>query len=259
MVPSQYQTNVLPSSFFGIYSYDTEHPIWQPERDLGFAINRLDVKRLQTLLRLAAYGGGMDQNYVNFNCWYWQGRNEDDDGRKENFEAVYKKLPTKEQEHFQGYFPSLRQSMPYRNYDCSHAEMHSKVWLNLVVETYSSDLTIAFSEKIFRSLSSPYPWICFAGRFAVTRLKQLGFDVADDVIDHAVYDGMCESEYDKASSMISTAVDLVKHIKSLDQQQVRERYRQAADQNKQLLKQFRQQWPHDFAVWWTQVLRDLPR
>jgi hypothetical protein len=113
--------------------------------------------------------------------------------------------------------------------------------VSLVMETYTSDNHIVFSEKIFRVLQLPRPWLLYCSPGAVACLKQHGFDVLDDVIDHG---------YDQI------LLHRVRMNKILDQLQTQvqqglgwcdvERCQQAAEHNQQLLKQWQQDWPERF-------------
>lgn len=87
----------------------------------------------------------------------------------------------------------LKQRVPLQNFDVEieQAIMDSKI--SLVIETYFDNTgIISFSEKIFRNLLLPRPWMLFAAPHAVAHLRNVGFDVMDYLVDHG-YDNMTDS------------------------------------------------------------------
>jgi hypothetical protein len=81
-------------------------------------------------------------------------------------------------------FEEMTLMMPYRNHDYSVEQSHVQAWLNMVIETYSSDTCIALSEKTFRALVTPVPFMVYAGRYTTARLTQMGFDLMPDLVNH---------------------------------------------------------------------------
>jgi hypothetical protein len=55
--------------------------------------------------------------------------------------------------------------------------------VSLIMETYTSDSNIVFSEKIFRCLQMPRPWLLYCSPGSVKLLESHGFDVLSDIID----------------------------------------------------------------------------
>jgi hypothetical protein len=129
-----------------------------------------------------------------------------------------------------------------------------------VVETYAGDHTIAFSEKIFRALVSPAPWTVYSAFGAVNYLKQLGFDVLDDIVDHT-YNLITQDDtphgIKKVETFISSNIRLYQELQKLNFEQVKKRCQQAAIHNQQRLAELQQQWPADFAQWLLDVLPEL--
>jgi hypothetical protein len=130
----------------------------------------------------------------------------------------------------------------------------------LVIETYAGDVSIAFSEKIFRALVTPAPWAVFSAKHAVGYLKTLGFDVLDDVVDHS-YDSLTQSNtmygHGKISSFFKLNIQNYHNIKQLDQNQLTTRCQTAAEHNQRLLAQMQHQWPGDFARWLPEAIAKL--
>ena len=237
--PSVYTVARVPDSFYGIYSYQPADQTWQPDRDYTFAVNRIDFKRMRILLNLHQRLK-FDSGYVNFNCV--QGRNTDP---QHNFQALLKHASAEEVIRFQ----QLTTMMPIKNYSIDHDQTYTHSWLNIAVETYSSDNVVALSEKIFRCLVTPVPWIAYSGRYTIARLRALGFDVLDDIIDHS-YDRLIEAHH-KISAFMDTACATINALKQHDWTTLSQRCQHAAAHNQQQLATMKSAWPTDFAAWLT--------
>jgi hypothetical protein len=235
--PTVYKLAEMPDSFYGIYSYQPADQNWQPDRDYTFAVNRIDFKRMRILLNLYQHLN-FDCGYVNFNCA--QGRNTDS---QHNFHALLTHASAEELPVFH----TLTNMMPVKNYSIDHDQTYIRSWLNIIVETYSSDNVVALSEKIFRCLVTPVPWIAYSGRYTMARLRALGFDVLDDIVDHR-YDRLIEAHH-KIPTFVSTAIDTIKSLKQHDWETLRQRCHSAAAHNQQLLDKMKSAWPADFDAW----------
>jgi hypothetical protein len=259
--PTQYQVLRLPDSFFGIYAHVPLPRVWQPDRRFCFTAKRLDNKRMSLMLELQMrsdlMGMPKDIDLVNFGCWSWDGDNTSDSGLRSNWDRQYDLLDDSLRQIYSDTYQSLRPRMPLLNHGHDLEQAHHGAWINLVVETYSSDLVVAFSEKIFRALTIPVPWMLWGGRHSVARLASLGFDTLPDVIHHR-YDHMIEQQTaafgDKTVDWIFDANESVKKLQSLPQQALHARLKQSAEHNQKLLADMRKKWPTDFAVWWHSVV-----
>ena len=127
----------------------------------------------------------------------------------------------------------LRPLMPYRNFDddisLNQIIMQSK--FSIILETYfDRNDVITYSEKIFRCLKLPRPWVMFAMQGAVKYLRDLGFDMLDDIVDHS---------YDQIAFAIDRQTEILNQAVKLDQQVLTtgmlERCARAAKHNQQLL------------------------
>lgn len=261
-VPTQYTVLQLPTSFFGIYQHQPAAPAWQPDRRFNFSVNRLDTKRMLLMLELwhrSRYNPDADlQDLINFNCWSWNGDNKSDLGLRSNFEQQWQQLDSQYHSVYQETYDDLVPRMPLRNHDLSHEASHVHAWINIVMETYSSDTTVALSEKIFRAMCMPVPWMVYSGRNTVAYLHSLGFDVMRDVIEHR-YDGMIENKTaaygDKMVDFLFEATDFVQAAQTNDD--LAARCQSAANTNRRLLTNMAQQWPRDFANWWPKALAKI--
>lgn len=255
-VPTQYTVCKLPTSFFGIYAHESDL-VWNPSRRFTLGINRLDSKRLLLFLELQLRTGALNIDHLNFNSWRWGGQNQTDSGLSDNFAVQYQELEPQFHTVYSETFDTVKHQIPFRNHDLSQETAHVSSWLNIVMETYSSDNTIAVSEKIFRAVCLPVPWMVYAGRNTVAYLHSVGFDTLQDVVTHR-YDSMIENRTaaygDKMVDFLFEGSSNVTALQNLPQTNLRARCRSAANTNQQLLLKLRQQWPADFAAWWPGIV-----
>jgi hypothetical protein len=125
-----------------------------------------------------------------------------------------------------------------------------------VVETYSGNDNIAFSEKIFRALVTPVPWTVYSATGAVEYLKTLGFDVLDDLVDHGYNNVYQDAPHglQKIKAYINASIDSYNQLKTGNFEQIKARCLQAAQHNQQLLNSLQQQWPLAFANWFPKAV-----
>jgi len=261
---TQYQVCQLPDSYFGIYSYQPELSDWTPTRRFNFSVNRLDTKRLELFLELTTrtlYPNSrifdLERDLVNFNCWHWGSTNDSPEAFRKSFSKEFAQVPDVLQSVYRTAFEHMAPLMPYRNHEYSVEQSHVQAWLNMVIETYSSDTCIALSEKTFRALVTPVPFMVYAGRYTTARLTQMGFDIMSDLVKHRA-DFNLEKQTgefgDRMVDFVRDGDESVIAIKKQSFEQVKQRCQQAANHNQQLLATMKQTWPADFAQWWAQVV-----
>jgi hypothetical protein len=196
-------------------------------------------------------------DYVNFNCWAWDGDNSTAFGLQNNFQQQWQKLEEQFQQVYQLTYDQLWPNVPFKNHSLDHELLHVSAYMNLVTETYSSDTTIALSEKTFRALCLPVPCMLYAGKHTVAYLTSLGFDMMHDVVEHR-YDSMIEN---RTAAYGDKMVDfLFEGVEAVERMQARcpvDRAKQAAETNQQQLITMKQSWPKDFAAWWPTVLEKI--
>jgi hypothetical protein len=168
-----------------------EHAL-NPSRRLNFLANRISGERLLMLYELANRKL-IDNNHISFNC----------DVAEHSYDTGYDRgQPSAEQR--QQTFAAAHNEYKWTEYNdvyaaClpkipillepptpTHATLDSEI--TIVVETYASESSVAFSEKIFRSLQLPRPWLLYCSPGSVDILRSYGFDVLDDLVDHSAYD-----------------------------------------------------------------------
>lgn len=271
--PTQYQVAQLPRSYFGIYNYTPAITEWTPERRFSFSVNRIDTKRMMLFLELTSrtvkqnpidpnypYLLDFDRDLVNFNCWSWGSSNDSAQILQQNFTEVMQSIPNTLKEIYQRSYDELLPKMPYRNHSKTLEEIYSHAWMNMIVETYSGDTIIALSEKLFRALVTPVPWVVYCGRHTVAYLRQMGFDVMDDLIDHR-YDYQLEKETgefgDKMVDFVLNGHEAVNKFKEMPWDKLSQRCQTAASHNQQLLAKMQASWPVDFADWLPSVIEKI--
>ena len=175
---------------------------------------------------------------------------------KELYEANFKGYEIFEAEH-----NLMKDRVPFINFsgDLDQAIVDSQ--FSLVIETYFDwPDTIAFSEKIFRALCLPAPWITWAGKYTVAHLRSLGFDTLHDIIDHK-YDSAIELKTatwgDKLTDFVFESIDIVNRFQQRDQARLKSRCIEAAEHNQKLLAEMQHSWPRDFANWLPGLLDKL--
>jgi hypothetical protein len=248
---TQYQVCQLPVSYFGVFSYipNIQKPVSNRAR-FHFSANRLDPQRLQLMLELIKHTGPIEQNlaqdYINFNGWDPYNANQTAQDIVQNVERCWQQLPNYHTDYCE-YFNQLVATVPLRNHQLSIEQAHVSSQLNLVIETYAGDASIALSEKIFRALVTPAPWTVFSAQNAVKYLQTLGFDVLSDLVDHS-YDTHLHDEH-KGRNYIQHSARVQQALQPMDESVILQRCQQAAQHNQQLLQQMKQRWPADFANW----------
>lgn len=267
--PTRYTVCRLPNSYFGVYSYVPNNQDWHPDRRFGFSVNRIDLKRLILLLELVkrhAYPGttnALDLNsfYINFNCWDWGSSNSSNESFQESFQKFYNMLDLKYHKIYNQAFEQLITMMPLCNYSEDFDNVPTMSWLNAVVETYSSEYIVALSEKIFRALVTPVPWILYAGKYAVSFLEGLGFDVLSDICKSHNYDSLNELNTadwgDKSVEYWNTANIIVNELQNQEFDIIKQRCMTAAKHNQELLDSMKTRWPDDFAAWLPRVIEKI--
>jgi hypothetical protein len=171
-----------------------------PTHRFNCMLNRLSGERLLLLYKLHERNL-INDNVVSFNCLYHT-RDPDEEQRRAFFDQVHGEMNWP---HWDWAYLELRDRVPITvDYDPDSAALESEV--TIVTESYVSDSIIAFSEKIFRALQTPRPWLLFCSPGSVQLLKDSGFDVLDDVVDHS-YDGIVDQE-----QRLSIMLDQLDHI-----------------------------------------------
>lgn len=248
--PTVYRVIKLPDSFYGIYYLNESFLDWRPGNLYTFSVNRIDHRRLKLLLELVRRVSLLKGN-VNFNCRTSR-NDETNEEILNNFTTSWQSLPAEDQEKWISSYELVKTKMPLKNYSYPHEEIFYRSWINIDCETYSGDNSVALSEKIFRLLTTPAPWVCYMGRYAIAYLESLGFDCLSDVIDHNHYDRLKEVE-DKTGIYVWKALQVSRELRDLGSETVAARCKAAAEHNKNILKNMSDNWDKDYLLWKQQL------
>lgn len=184
-VPTKSNQTILSIApeFYGIHymPFDSVN-LPKPDRAYNCLINRICSTRQSWFYKL--FDLGLDQGFVSFNIDY----------RMQSSDSYLDKLKLFDQLHyqyntlFQRQYEATRPMVPFCNFEqTSNIEnIISRSVISLVIETYFDDnRAIALSEKIFRALQLPRPFLLFAPLGTIQYLKSIGFRVIDDVVNHS--------------------------------------------------------------------------
>ena len=225
-VPVEY-INLAPE-FWHIYRCPSIQDNIYPNKHFNVMMNRISGERLM-LLYMLKEAKLFEKGLIGFNCLYHD-VDPDQLQRQANFSQVHKGCGWHQ---WNDLHKELLPKMPLLlDIDPDTAAMRSDI--TLVVESYVSDTVIAFSEKIFRALQTPRPWILFCSPGSVAVLRNAGFDVLDDVVNHS-YDDIVNVE-----QRLQAIIQELKKFKYFNLP----RYQKAVEHNQQLLDQFAVQWSY---------------
>lgn len=224
----------LAPFFWGIYHCAAIlNTTEQPSKLFNCMINRISGERQRMLYQLYSHGL-LDQGHVSYNCLY-HAPDPGIDQRKINFDTVRADCDLI---GFDDAHHDLKSRVPLLlNMTPDDAAMDSKI--TLVMETYVSNWVIAISEKIFRVLQTPRPWLVYCTPGTVRMLREHGFDVLDDYVDHHRYDSI-ENHWQR----MDTIVDMIKNFNAILNHA---RLAQAAAHNRALLASFKEKLPAHIA------------
>ena len=144
----------------------------------------------------------------------------------------------------------MQSQVPYCNFsgELDQTIVDSKI--SVVIETYfDCSGIIAFSEKVFRALQLPRPMILFCSPGSVSALRDYGFDVWDDIVDHS---------YDQLPHPVERQVHILDQIERFQQVNYSEQqlatFESRAIHNQQLLQKLQQNWPERLKLAKQQIL-----
>ena len=223
----------LYPEFWGGFSYDPEYLSRPPTKIFNCFINRVCPNRQswfyqfvrRNLLDIGNVSYLLDYRKMPENC----------NNKIELNEWIYQQgNHVFEKEH-----NLFCNRVPYYNFDTDLDQAIMDTKIGIVIETYfDNDKTIAFSEKIFRSLQLPRPFMLYSAIGAVNVLRQFGFDVWDDVVNHN-YD----TEIDPIKRQMAI-LDQIEIFKNIDYSQSQlANFEQRCLKNQQLLRLLKTQWP----------------
>jgi hypothetical protein len=228
--PKYYET--LAPWFYAIYHGKPDYADVEPIRAFNCLIRRMDVMRQSWMYQLVRREL-LDQGYVSFTMDVSRHWFQGDATNKETAHDVFDRQFREYCVEFTEEHEYLKSLLPYRSFDIDwdldQVVMNSR--FSLVLETYFLDpRMITLSEKTFRCLKLPRPWIVFSTKGTVQHLRDMGLDVLDDVVDHS-YD-LVDFEIDRQVRLLDIAKDMTTWAWTPE---LLQRCKQAAQHNRELI------------------------
>jgi hypothetical protein len=219
--------SVLPE-FWSIWHFEPVYIDRVPVKTYNCFMNRCRGDRSQVFYELCKRNI-LHEGFVSYNCSH--------QALKDQYQAA------EMQSNYRDQHQRALELIPYNTVE-SHGTLEQCIIdsnVSLILETYISDSHIVFSEKIFRALQLPRPWLLYCSSGSVALLKRYGFDVLDDYADVS-YDNIVVHG-DRLQKILDQLETFI-HRKYTEQDY--QRFAQAAAHNQTLLAKFAQQWPTKF-------------
>ena len=220
--------SVLPE-FWHIWHFDPKYIDRDPTRSYNCFMNRVSGDRSIVFYELIRRGI-IEKGIVSYNC-FRPGDQEDHSQINYDWQYFSAELIRYEEQHNLG-----RALIPYNTITETLEQSIIDSHLSLVLETYISDNHIVFSEKLFRVLQMPRPWLLYCSPQSLHHLRKYGFDLLDDYVDHS-YDNIVP-HFERLNEIMNQLEKARKYTR-FDYV----RFNQAAEHNRQLLLKFEQHWP----------------
>jgi hypothetical protein len=231
---------------YSMFLTEMDYELREPTRLYNCFINRADPFRQSWLYQLQRRGW-IDQGYVTY-LLYMNFRKLDNFPWKTQQE-LYQGMFEQGNQIFAQEHEALRSLVPINNLPGTLEQAIIDSRVTIVLETYvDRPDSISLSEKIFRSLQLPRPWLLFASTGAVEHLRRCEFDTLDDVVDHG-YD--TETNDARRQELI---LNQVAHWQSVQYNtQLNERLLAAQAHNKNRLRKLSLDLPEKLAVTLDQI------
>jgi hypothetical protein len=226
--PDRYEQ--FPATWYGLYAGATNTQPHEPIKKFNCFINRMDPIRQSWFYQLIRRNL-FDQGLVSFNMDISQHIINGQCNPGDSPLAVFEHQFQQHLQIFQHEHDVSKTVVPYRNFDCDLQTAIMQTEFSIVLETYfDRNEVITVSEKIFRCLKLPRPWVMFAMKNAVAYLRDLGFDVLDDLVDHG---------YDSIEFAIERQIAILDQCQTMCRRDLTandiKRCEQAAEHNQSLL------------------------
>ena len=221
--------SVLPE-FWHIWHFEPEYTDRIPVKAFNCFMNRCRGDRSQVFYELCKRNI-LHEGFVSYNC--------SPQALEDQYQAA------EMQSNYRDQHQRALELIPYNTVE-SHGTLEQCMIdsrVSLILETYTSDSHIVFSEKIFRALQLPRPWLLYCSPGSIALLKHYGFDVLDDYVDIA-YDNIII----QGDRLLTILDQLETFIPRQFQPSDYQRFKQAALHNQTLLKELDSRWPGKMAV-----------
>jgi hypothetical protein len=228
----------LSPEFWGSFSYCPEYQNTIPTKLFNCFIHRTGFLR-QTWFYELYRRGLLNYGAVSFLLDYRENAGYDKNWNTvEEKQKLFQWIFDKGLDKFLPEHEILKNQVPYRNFDKDLDQTVVDTKISLVLETYYDREAIAFSEKVFRALQLPRPMLLFSGIGSVNILKNLGFDLYDDLVDHN-YDYI-ENPIKRQLKILS----ILENFKTFEySDEVLLDFEKRAEKNRNILFELKQNWP----------------
>ena len=228
--------SVLPE-FWSIWHFEPKYVNRVPVKTFNCFMNRVRGDRSMTFYELIRRDI-LHEGLISYNCSPQELQNE----------YVSAELDTNYKHQHQ----TALALAPYNTVE-SHGTLEQCIIdsrVSLILETYISDSHIVFSEKLFRCLQMPRPWLLYCSPGALQLLKSYDFDILSDLVD---------TDYDKITNHKTRLHHILDQLETFIDRQFSadelQRLHQAARHNQQRLAELGLQWPEKFS----QILSEISR
>jgi hypothetical protein len=248
-LPTNCTAYTIPKSFYGTYYADDLILDREIIKDYNCFMNRIDIAR-QNWFYILYESGWLDRGYVSLNIHLRQGVWYPAETPNDVFKHYHQTFLSS----YDYLYPSVEKIVPYKNFIDTNNQFEKVLdtKFSIVIEThYERSDSICFSEKTLRVLQLPRPWVLFGASGSIQKLRDMGFDVFDDFVDHS-YDSV-----DTSQSYVQRQNLMIPEIEKLLQLQttpaIIDVWKQKAQHNRDILKSWSQTWQTDFLT----VLNDV--
>jgi len=147
---------------------------------------------------------------------------------------------------FDSIYDDIKKIVPFRNFDPDRSlrDLIMSTKFSIVIETCFHRVDCpSCTEKTWRVIQLPRPWLLFASTGTVKVLRNLGFDVFDDYVDHA-YDA-----YDTSTNCVQRQEGILAEAERLMDLEINQEilidWENKARHNRAILKSWHDTWKQD--------------
>jgi len=232
-----FEYQALWPEYWSSFSYSPKYENRIPTRLFSCFINRTDPIRQSWFYQLVRRNL-IDQGAVSFLLDYRKSM-APPELDIDNKDQLYQWVFDQGCEIFKHEHELMKSRVPFQNFVGDLDQIMCDSNISLTIETYfDRPDVIAFSEKIFRALQLPRPFLLYCAPNSIKVLREQGFDVYDDIVNHS---------YDKETDSISRQVKILDELEKskyiVYNAQVLKDFEQRATHNRSLLKQLKSEWP----------------
>jgi len=239
----------LPDSFYGAYHIAAAPATQDIERDFNCFVNRNDPIR-QSWFYFLYKKKWLDKGFVSFNMRSSRAlRSLDQLDDHESLTAGLEDFETNHKNYLRSFdeiYDQVKKIVPYKNFteNLDLCDLISRSKFSLIIETYFDrpDCGI-LTEKTWRAVQMPRPWILFAATGCVQKLRDLGFDVFDEFVDHS-YDKF-ETSQCAVERQDAILIEMEKLISLKVTDPMIARWQQITVNNQQIMRDWSVRWKND--------------